>query len=177
VRMSKRTGKAITLTDLLEDVSIDAARFLFNMRMAGSHLDFDLDLAVKQDSENPVYYVQYAHARICSIIRLLAEEGVSVKSFAEISPEVLTKEEELELLKKLSELPEEIRAAAESREPAKITRYVIDLASAFHTFYNACRVKAEDEILMDARLKLVDSVRIVIKGVLKMLKIDAPEKM
>lgn len=177
VRMSKRTGKAITLSDLLEDVSVDAARFLFNMRMAGSHLDFDLDLAVKQDSENPVYYVQYAHARICSIIRLLNEEGISVKKFSEIKPEVLTMEEELELLKKLAELPEEIRAAAESREPAKITRYVIDLASTFHTFYNSCRVKAEDEVLMDARLKLCDSVRIVIKGVLSMLKIEAPEKM
>ncbi len=177
VRMSKRTGKAITLTDLLDDVSIDAARFIFNMRMAGSHLDFDLDLAVKQDSENPVYYVQYAHARICSIIRLLAEEGIAVKNFDEICPEVLVKDEELELLKKLSELPEEIRAAAESREPAKITRYVIDLASAFHTFYNSCRVKAEDEKLMAARLKVCDSVRIVIEGVLKMLKIEAPEKM
>ncbi len=177
VRMSKRTGKAITLSDLLEDVSVDAARFLFNMRMAGSHLDFDLDLAVKQDSENPVYYVQYAHARICSIIRLLNEEGISVKKFSEIKPEVLVMEEELELLKKLSELPEEIRAAAESREPAKITRYVIDLASAFHTFYNSCRVKADDAALMDARLKLCDSVRIVIKGVLGMLKIEAPEKM
>ncbi len=177
VRMSKRTGKAITLSDLLEDVSVDAARFLFNMRMAGSHLDFDLDLAVKQDSENPVYYVQYAHARICSIIRLLNEEGISVKKYSEINPEVLTMEEELELLKKLSELPEEIRAAAESREPAKITRYVIDLASAFHTFYNSCRVKAEDKQLLDARLKLCDSVRIVIKGVLSMLKIEAPEKM
>ena len=177
VRMSKRTGKAITLTDLLDDVSIDAARFLFNMRMAGSHLDFDLDLAVKQDSENPVYYVQYAHARICSIIRLLAEEGIAVKKFEEICPEVLVKEEELELLKKLSELPEEIRAAAESREPAKITRYVIDLASASHTFYNSCRVKADDASLMDARLKVCDSVRIVIEGVLKMLKIEAPEKM
>ncbi len=177
VRMSKRTGKAITLSDLLEDVSVDAARFLFNMRMAGSHLDFDLDLAVKQDSENPVYYVQYAHARICSIIRLLAEEGISVKPFAEISPEVLVKDEELELLKKLCELPEEIKAAAETREPAKITRYVIDLASAFHTFYNSCRVKADDEKLMNARLKVADSVRIVIEGVLKMLKIEAPEKM
>ncbi len=177
VRMSKRTGKAITLSDLLEDVSVDAARFLFNMRMAGSHLDFDLDLAVKEDSENPVYYVQYAHARICSIIRLLSEEGISVKPFNEINPEVLEREEELELLKKLSELPEEIKAAAISREPAKITRYVIDLASAFHTFYNSCRVKDDNKELMDARLKLVDSARIVIEGVLKMLKINAPEKM
>ena len=177
VRMSKRTGKAITLSDLLDDVSIDAARFLFNMRMAGSHLDFDLDLAVKQDSENPVYYVQYAHARICSIIRVLADEGITVKKFDEISTETLIKEEELELLKKLSELPEEIKSAAISREPAKITRYVIDLASLFHTFYNSCRVKADDEELMYARLKLVDSVRIVIRGILKMLKIEAPEKM
>jgi len=177
VRMSKRTGKAITLSDLLEDVSVDAARFLFNMRMAGSHLDFDLDLAVKQDSENPVYYVQYAHARICSIIRLLKEEGIEVKPFADVDCSLLKEEEELALIKKLSELPEEIRAAAESREPAKITRYVIDLASAFHTFYNSCRVKADDEKLMDARLKVADSVRIVIEGVLKMLKIEAPEKM
>ncbi len=177
VRMSKRTGKAITLTDLLDDVSVDAARFLFNMRMAGSHLDFDLDLAVKQESENPVYYVQYAHARICSIIRVLKEEGIEVKPFSEISTEVLTEKEELALLKKLCDLPEEIRMAAESREPAKITRYVMDLASAFHTFYNACRVKVEDEAVLNARLKIVDSVRIVIAGVLKMLKIEAPEKM
>ena len=177
VRMSKRTGKAITLTDLLDDVSVDAARFLFNMRMAGSHLDFDLDLAVKQESENPVFYVQYAHARICSIIRLLEAEGINVKPMAEISAELLKEKEEILLLKKLCDLPEEIRAAAESREPAKITRYVIDLASAFHTFYNACRVKVDDEELMAARLKIVDSVRIVIAGVLKMLKIDAPEKM
>lgn len=177
VRMSKRTGKAITLSDLLEDVSIDAARFFFNLRMAGSHLDFDLDLAVKQDSDNPVYYVQYAHARICSIMRLLREEGIEVKPFAQIKPELLKEEEELDLLKKLCELPEEIKLAAASREPAKITRYVIELATAFHSFYNACRVKVDDAELMDARLKIVDSVRIVIEGVLKLLKINAPEKM
>ena len=177
VRMSKRTGKAITLSDLLEDVSIDAARFFFNLRMAGSHLDFDLDLAVKQDSDNPVYYVQYAHARICSIMRLLREEGIEVKPFAQIKPELLKEEEELDLLKKLCELPEEIKLAAVSREPAKITRYVIELATAFHSFYNACRVKVDDAELMDARLKIVDSVRIVIEGVLKLLKINAPEKM
>lgn len=177
VRMSKRTGKAITLTDLLDDVSIDAARFLFNMRMAGSHLDFDLDLAVKQDSDNPVYYVQYAHARICSIIRLLAEEGIGVKKYSEINASLLAENEEIELLKKLCELPEEIRLSAESREPARMTRYVIELAAAFHTFYNACRVKVDDKELMNARLKMIDSVRIVIAGVLKMLKIEAPEKM
>ena len=177
VRMSKRTGKAITLTDLLEDVSIDAARFLFNMRTAGSHLDFDLDLAVKQESDNPVYYVQYAHARICSILRVLGGEGIKVKKFGEIRAELLTEPAELELLGKLAELPEEIRMSAESREPARLTRYVTELATAFHSFYNSCRVKAEDEELMDARLKLVDCTRIVIEGVLKMLKIDAPEKM
>ncbi|MBQ2890928.1 MAG: arginine--tRNA ligase [Clostridia bacterium] len=177
VRMSKRTGKAITLSDLLEDVSIDVARFFFNMRMAGSHLDFDLDLAVKESSENPVYYVQYAHARICSIIKALANEGVSVLPFEKINPGVLKEESELELLKKLCELPEEIRLAAISREPARITRYSIELATAFHSFYNACRVKCEDEELMGARLKLCASVGTVLRGILKMLKIDAPEQM
>ena len=177
VRMSKRTGKAITLSDLLEDVSIDVARFFFNMRMAGSHLDFDLDLAVKESSENPVYYVQYAHARICSIINALSEEGIKVEAFDKINPALLTEESELELLKKLCELPEEIRLAAIGREPARITRYSIELATAFHSFYNACRVKGEDKALTEARLKLCASVGTVLKGILKMLKIDAPEKM
>lgn len=177
VRMSKRTGKAITLSDLLEDISVDAARFFFNMRSAGSHLDFDLKLAAEQSNENPVYYVQYAHARICSILRLLKEEGIEVKPYAEIKPELLSEEAELELLKKLSDLPNEIKAAAETLEPAKITRYVMELASAFHGFYGACRVKVEDEELMNARLKLIDSTRIVLGGVLNMLKISAPEKM
>ena len=177
VRMSKRTGKAITLSDLLEDVSIDVARFFFNMRMAGSHLDFDLDLAVKESSENPVYYVQYAHARICSIRKALANEGVNILPFEKINPSALKEESELELLKKLCELPEEIRLAAISREPARITRYSIELATAFHSFYNACRVKCEDEELMGARLKLCASVGTVLRGILKMLKIDAPEQM
>ena len=177
VRMSKRTGKAITLSDLLEDISVDAARFFFNMRSAGSHLDFDLSLATQQSSDNPVYYVQYAHARICSILRLLEDEGIKVLAFDEINPEVLTDEAELDLLKKLSDLPGEIEMAAKALEPARITRYVMDLAAQFHTFYTACRVRVEDEELMNARLKLVDSTRIVINGVLKMLKITAPEKM
>lgn len=177
VRMSKRTGKAITLSDLLEDISVDAARFFFNMRSAGSHLDFDLTLAAEQSNDNPVFYVQYAHARICSILRLLEEEGVKVLPYSEMHPELLKEEAELDLLKKLGELPEEIEAAAKALEPAKITRYVMDLAAAFHTFYTACRVKVEDTDLMNARLKLIDSTRIVIKGVLTMLKITAPEKM
>lgn len=177
VRMSKRTGKAITLNDLLEDVSIDAARFFFNMRGAGSHLDFDLSLAKEQSNDNPVFYVQYAHARICGILRLLSEDGINVKPYAEIKPELLTDETELDLLKKLSDLPEEIRISAESLEPSKMTRYVMDLASAFHTFYNACRVNVEDEDLRDCRMKLIDCTRQVIAGVLNMLKITAPEKM
>ncbi|MBQ3573722.1 MAG: arginine--tRNA ligase, partial [Clostridia bacterium] len=177
VRMSKRTGKAITLSDLLEDISVDAARFFFNMRSAGSHLDFDLGLAKQQSSDNPVYYVQYAHARICSILRLLGEEGINVKKYSEINPSVLKDEAELTLLKKLTDLPEEIKAAAESMEPARITRYVMELATDFHSFYNSCRVKGEEQEVMEARLKLIDSVRIVISGILKMLKITAPEKM
>lgn len=177
VRMSKRTGKAITLSDLLDEISVDAARFFFNMRSAGSHLDFDLTLAAEQSNENPVFYVQYAHARICSILRLLKEDGVEVKPYNEINTSLLTNEAELTLLKKLADFPEEIRFAAESMEPARITRYLMELATDFHSFYNACRVKGEAEELMAARLKLIDSVRIVMRGILTMLKISAPEKM
>lgn len=177
VRMSKRTGKAITLSDLLEEVSIDAARFFFNMRGAGSHLDFDLGLAKEQNNDNPVFYVQYAHARICGILRLLKDEGVYVPKFADIKPGLLTEEAELALLKKLNDLPEEIRISAETLEPARITRYVTELATAFHAFYNACRVNVEDEDLRAVRIKLIDCTRSVIAGVLKMLKITAPEKM
>lgn len=177
VRMSKRTGKAITLSDLLEDISVDAARFFFNMRSAGSHLDFDLTLAAEQSNDNPVFYVQYAYARICSIIRLLKEDGVEIRKYSEIKPSLLTDETELTLLKKLADLPEEIKSAAEALEPAKITRYIMDLATDFHSFYNSCHVKGDDNGLMAARLKLVDSVRIVMAGILGMLKITAPEKM
>ncbi|MBZ4645143.1 MAG: argS [Clostridia bacterium] len=176
-RMSKRTGRSVTLSDLLEETSVDAARFFFNMRQSGSHLDFDLDLAVSQSNENPVFYVQYAHARICSIVRLLAEEGINVQPADKIDVSLLVQPEELELLKKLAELPEEIKGAALSMEPSRMTRYVLDLAALFHSFYNACRVKVEDEQLMAARLKLIDCVRIVIKNVLSMLGISAPEKM
>lgn len=177
VRMSKRTGKAITLNDLLDDVSIDVARFFFNMRGAGSHLDFDLSLAKEQSNDNPVFYVQYAHARICGILRHLKEDGLSVKNYSEINPEVLTHESELSLLKKLSDMPEEIRISAETLEPARMTRYVTELATEFHGFYNSCRVSVEDEALRDARMKLIDCTRQVISGTLKMLKITAPEHM
>ena len=176
-RMSKRTGKMITLADLIDEIGVDAARFFFNMRAAGSHMDFDLDLAVSQTNENPVFYVQYAHARICSIIRILEESGVKVPSYGEIDASLLKKEEEIELLETLARLPEEIRASALSFDPSNLTHYLIDVASHFHSFYNACRVRDEEENLMRARLKLIESTRIVIKNVLDILGVSAPEKM
>ncbi len=177
VRMSKRTGKAVTLNDLLEDTSVDAARFFFNMRQADSHMVFDLDLAVEESSENPVYYVQYAHARICSILSLLAGEGVAVSPVAEIDLSCLKEPQEIDLMKKLADLPQEIEIAAKAYEPSRLTRYCVDLATVFHAFYNACYVRQEDYALMAARLKLVDSCRIVLSNVLNMLSISAPERM
>ena len=176
-RMSKRTGKMITLADLIDEIGVDAARFFFNMRAAGSHMDFDLDLAVSQTNENPVFYVQYAHARICSIIRILEESGVKVPALSEIDASLLKKDEEIELLETLARLPEEIKASAESFDPSNLTHYLIDVASHFHSFYNACRVRDEEENLMRARLKLIESTRIVIKNVLDILGVSAPEKM
>ena len=177
VRMSKRTGKAVTLNDLLEDTSVDAARFFFNMRQADSHMVFDLDLAVEESSENPVYYVQYAHARMCSILSLLASEGVEVLPTSEIDLSLLGEPQELELMKKLADLPQEIEVAALAYEPSRLTRYCVDLAAVFHTFYNACHVRQDNKALMAARLKLVDSCRIVLANVLSMLSISAPERM
>lgn len=176
-RMSKRTGKMITLADLIDEIGVDAARFFFNMRAAGSHMDFDLDLAVSQTNENPVFYVQYAHARICSIIRILEESGVKVPALSDIDASLLKKDEEIELLETLARLPEEIKASAESFDPSNLTHYLIDVASHFHSFYNACRVRDEEENLMCARLKLIESTRIVIKNVLDILGVSAPEKM
>lgn len=176
-RMSKRTGKSISLTDLLEEVGRDAARFFFNTKASGNHLDFDLDLAVKQSNENPVYYVQYAHARICSMLKVLESEGIKVPDVDEVNVSLLDKEEEIELLKKLAQYPEEIRLTAETLEPSRLTRYVYDVAAAFHSFYNACRVKGEEEEIMNARLILVDSTKIVIRNVLELLSINAPDKM
>lgn len=177
VKMSKRTGKAITLVDLLEEVPIDAVRFLFNMREAGSTMDFDLDLAVEQSSQNPVYYCQYAHARICSIIRKLKSEGIELRECTKQQLELLNQEEERELIRHLSSLTETIINAAKNYDPAKVTHYCIELATCFHKFYNACRVSVEGENLMQARLFLCVCVKDTIRNVLKMLKIDAPEKM
>lgn len=177
VRMSKRTGKAVSLDDLLDEVGKDAARFFFNMKTAGSHLDFDLDLAVSQSNENPVFYVQYAHARICSMLRILEGEGIRTE-FGEC-PDLtyLKKDEEKALIGILAEYPGEILLAARTLEPARLTRYVIDVASAFHSFYNACRVKGEEENLMNARIVLVRATVTVIRNVLGLIKINAPEKM
>lgn len=177
VKMSKRTGKAITLVDLLDEVPIDAVRFLFNMREAGSTMDFDLDLAVEQSAQNPVYYCQYAHARICSIIRKLEEKGIKPEQCTRQQLERLNATEERELIRHLSSLTEVIINAAANYDPAKVTHYVIDLATCFHKFYNACRVDVEDTELMQARLYLCVCVKDTIKNVLSLLKIEAPEKM
>lgn len=177
-RMSKRTGKSISLIDLLDEVGRDAARFFFNTKASGSHLDFDLDLAVKESNENPVFYVQYAHARICSMLKRLEEENAKLQSVDSVDLNRLVAKEEIELMKKLAEYPEEIRIAAETLEPSRLTRYVLDVAGLFHSFYNACKVKdAEDDGLRNARIVLVDSTRIVIKNVLDLLSISAPQRM
>jgi len=177
VRMSKRTGKAIQLGDLLDEVPVDAARFHFNMREATSQMDFDLDLAVQQDSQNPVYYVQYARARICSIIKALAAEGIHPRDCTDEELALLTAPEEIELIRHLSAYTGEIVTAAQDYDPARITRYVITLATLFHKFYNACRVKGEDESLTAARLYLCNATSTVICNVLSMFKISAPESM
>ena len=176
-RMSKRSGKAISLVDLVEEVGRDAARFFFNAKQANTHLDFDLDLAVSQSNENPVYYIQYAHARICNMIRLIEDEGVRVPETGKVNLDLLSSKEELNLIRKLADLPQEIEQAAKELEPSRLTRYLHELASLFHSFYNVCRVKGEQEDIMKARLVLVDCVRVVIKNVLDMLKISAPERM
>lgn len=179
VRMSKRSGKAITLTDLLEEVPIDSARFFFNMRDPASQIEFDLDLAVREDSDNPVYYVQYAHARICSLLNKLAEEeGIifnEAQAFANLH--LLVQPEERALIRKIAAFPGEIAGAAAAYDPARITRYVADAATGFHKFYTACRLKGEEEPLVQARLALVTAAKMVIANSLAMLKINAPEKM
>ena len=177
VRMSKRTGNAVTLGDLLDEVPIDAARFFFNMREPGSALDFDLDLAVEESAQNPVYYVQYAHARICSILKNLAAEGVVPRDCDAGELELLCEPAERELIRALASFPEEIIVAAKSYDPARLTHYAIDLATKFHKFYSTCRCKVEDERLMQARLNLCVATRQVIKNVLTMLKISTPETM
>ncbi len=177
VKMSKRTGKAIQLADLLEEVPVDSARFLFNTREANTQMDFDLDLAVSQDNQNPVYYVQYAHARICSIFKALANDGINPRKCTAEELALLTAKEERELINHLASYTSEIISAAKDYDPTKVTRYVTELATLFHKFYNACRVKGEAEGLMQARLALCECVRSVIKNVLTMFNIGCPESM
>lgn len=177
VRMSKRSGKAIQLADLLDEVPVDAARFFFNLREANSRMDFDLDLAVEQSASNPVYYVQYAHARICSLFRNLQSEGVTLRPCSPEELSLLSAPEEKELIRHLAAYPGEIVAAAKDYDPARMTRYCMDLASLFHKFYNACRVKGEEEQLLQARLSLCAAARYTLKNALTLLKIDAPESM
>lgn len=177
VRMSKRTGNAVTLVDLLDEVPIDAARFFFNMREPGSTIDFDLGLAVKEDSQNPVYYCQYANARICSILRKMKEEGIEPRDCTEEELMLLNAPEERELIRHLSALTDEIITAAKDYDPARITRYAVTLATLFHKFYNAYRVGVDDEKLRAARLYLCCRVKDVMGIILTEFKITVPESM
>lgn len=177
VKASKRSGKAITLVTLLEEVPVDAARFLFNSYEANTRIDFDLDLAVQQDSQNPVYYVQYAHARICSILKNLAADGITPRECSTEELALLTAPEELELIRYLSSYTGEVTAAARTLDPAKITKYVMNLSTLFHKFYNACRVKGVDESLTAARLYLCTATRTVLENALALFKVTAPESM
>lgn len=177
IKLSKRSGKAITLTTLLDEIPIDAARFFFNLREPNSHFDFDLDLAAQETSQNPVYYVQYAHARICSILKKAQSNGITLRTPTDEELDLLNSPEETELIRHLSSLTDEVITAAKTYDPARITHFVIELATLFHKFYNAQRVIADNEGLMQARLYLCVAVRDTIKNILTMLKISAPESM
>ena len=177
VKLSKRSGKAITLVTLLDEIPLDAARFFFNTREANSHFEFDLDLAVEQSSQNPVYYVQYAHARICSILKNLTAQNIHPRTCTLEELQLLSAPEEKELIRKLAQCPQEIINAAKNYDPARMTHYLMDVATLFHKFYNACRVQGEDEKLMQARISLCLATRIVLANLLKLLKITAPESM
>ncbi len=177
VKVSKRTGNAVTLVDLLDEVPIDAARFFFNLREPGSTIDFDLGLAVSENAQNPVYYCQYANARICSILKKLAADGISPRACTQAELEQLRTPEEHELIRHLAALTDEIIAAAKGYDPAKITRYAINLATLFHKYYNACKIGVEEESLCQARVNLCLAVRSVMVNLLTAFKISAPESM
>ena len=177
VRMSKRTGKSLTLSDLLDEIPVDAARFFFNSRAAETQMEFDLDLAVKQDSDNPLYYIQYAHARICSVLKGAGEAGITLPDAAAADLTILTHEEEKALIKAIAQLPEEILMAARDRDPSRLNKYGVVLASQFHRFYNACRIKDAEPALRDARLALCMAAVQTIRNVLAIIGVDAPEHM
>lgn len=177
-KLSKRSGKAVTLSTLLDEIPIDAARFFFNLREPDSHFDFDLDLAVEKSSQNPVYYVQYAHARICSLISNLKADGFEADSYTLDELDILDKHQEIELIRQLAALPNEIDSAARAYDPAKITKYSVELATLFHKFYDACSVKnAESDKLKKARLILCKAVLQALRNSLAIMKIDCPKKM
>lgn len=176
-KLSKRSGKAITLVTLLEEIPIDAARFFFNLREANSHFEFDLDLAVEKSSQNPVYYVQYAHARICSLLRNLAEEGIRPAELTGERMQQFTQPQEIELIRYIAMLPQEIDTAAKHYDPSRITKYTVELATLFHKFYDACTVKNAEPQLREARLALCAATRQALANALTMLKINCPEKM
>lgn len=177
VRMSKRTGKSLTLTDLLDEIPVDAARFFFNSRAAETQMEFDLDLAIRQDSDNPLYYVQYAHARICSVIKNCVQDGVAMPDLLTVDLSVLTGADERRLIKQLALLPEEIAQAAAGRDPSRLNKYAVALAQQFHHFYNACRIKCDDPALCAARLALCIAARQTIANTLGLIGVDAPETM
>lgn len=176
VKLSKRSGKAITLSTLLDEIPMDAARFFFNLRDANTHLEFDLDLAIEESSKNPVFYVQYAHARICRILEKQREKGVE---FENIPLEKLTFTEpaEIELIRYIATLPNTIDEAAKAKNPSEITRYVLELATRFHKFYDSCKISDAEDVVLQSRLSLCTATKIVLKNMLDLLKVDAPEKM
>jgi arginyl-tRNA synthetase len=176
MKMSKRTGKAVTMRDLIEEVGLDAVRYFFAMRSADTHMDFDLDLAVSQSNENPVFYAQYAHARISSILRSAEEQGFTAGKDADFK--LIQAEKEMDLLKKLGEFPLAVAEAAQKRMPHRISNYIFELASVFHSFYNAEKVlDMENKERTQARLALIKSVQITLKNALALIGVSAPEKM
>lgn len=176
VKVSKRSGKALTLNDLLDEIGVDACRFFFNAKPE-THLEFDLDLAIRQDSENPVYYVQYAHARICSLLSAMTAEGSIVPAVKDIDISLLATEQERELMKQLSALPEEVRMAARDYDPSRINRYVTELSARFHRFYNACRLREAETEVKNARIALCSATKTAIAVCLGIIGVSAPEKM
>ncbi len=176
VRMSKRTGKAISLTDLLDEIPVDACRYFFNAKPE-TQMEFDLGLAVREDSENPVYYVQYAHARICTLLKNLAADGYTVPSASEVDFSLLSGDAEKALIKQLAHYSEVVRLAARDYDPSHINRYLTELAAAFHKFYTVCRIKGEEKPVLLARLKLADAARAVLKNGMTLIGCSAPEKM
>jgi arginyl-tRNA synthetase len=177
VAMSTRSGEFVTLREVIDEVGRDAARYNFMMRRSDSHLDFDLELAKKQSNENPVYYVQYAHARICSILRMAQERGYRAPTDGEAAPSRLKLSEEIDLIKAVTRFPEVMEGAVKALEPHRLTFYLNDLAALLHSYYNKNKVLSEDQAMSEARLYLVESVRIVLQNALKLLGVSTPERM